>query len=978
LSIWVPLWSGLRRCPGRRVCFRRVTGIALFCLAVVFSGTAVAEPASLTLLSRMSSATQPWLTDSDRTWLTAHDPITVGVSEPSYAPLGIIAGNKYEGVTADYLALLFPAPPHVRLFSSRLAALDALRRGEIDMVGGGSAVEAADNHMLLSHAYTVDQPVLITRRDKPFESAAPTPRIAVVAGYRSESQIKAAYPNCQVLLYASPRLALSALIVGDVDAVIGDALSAHYLIIIRYLVSLQIENFAPLPGNGFGFLVRPDEMKLYSLIQHAVPQISAAYGDDIMRTWSASRELQLREKRITLTPEENRWIVEHPVVPVVISDDLAALTQEDQQGRVRGIGPDYLELLGQRSGLRFSYQRAENEQEVRRFVLEGRALVATAVAVPPQVNAGIELLTPYLYNTVVLMARRPARQGIAAVSLEGLRGKRLATAKGYFMNPFIARDYPDIQLKVYPTFVDAMRSVDDGDTDAFIGSEYTGQFLAAQRFNNRLSVSGILSDFERPISVAVAASEPVLAGILEKAQMAVRPDEVADIVHEWEPRFTASGLSLWRDHRERILQLIGVFALAIAISLIWGFYLMRQVTRRRQAEAQLQVARVKADSANQAKSVFLSTMSHEIRTPLNVIIGLQELFLEKAEQGELDKNMLNVAQEAARGLLLLLGNVLDLARIESGKVDSAPEPSCPRTEIEGVIPLVVGMAQRKGLSLEAQLGGEVDQWVMMDRLHFKQVMFNLLSNAIKFTSSGGVTVRAHAKQEGKQLRLVVEIVDTGRGISPQDQAKLFQPFAQVEEAQVGQSNGTGLGLSISRRLVHLLGGALTLESQLDKGSLFRITLDLPTTDAPDAVGTPVAMPAAPSHRQALEVLAVDDSLFNRLALSAQLTRLGHRVSQAVDGQEAFGLWQAGEFDVVITDGQMPVMSGYDLARKIRRAEARANRFRCRIVGCTATAERKEAQRGIEAGMDQVLFKPITLKQLDDALRGGETQDNVSN
>ncbi|MGV8400885.1 ATP-binding protein [Pseudomonas aeruginosa] len=927
----------------------------------------------------MNSATQPWLTGADREWLAAHTPLTVGVSEPSYAPLGIVAGSKYQGVTADYLSLLLPATPHVRLFPSRQAALEALRKGEVDLVGGGTALEATQNHLLLSPAYSVDQPVLITRRGRPFESASPAPRIAVVTGHRSESQVKAAYPGSQVLLYASPRLALSALTVGDVDAVIGDALSAHYLITIHYLVNLQIENFAPLPGNGFGFLVRPDETKLYALLQQAVPKISAAYGDDILRTWSAGRELYLRERRITLTPEENRWIVEHPVVPVVINDAVAALTQQDQQGRVGGIGPDYLDLLGQRSGLKFSYQKAENEQEVRQMLRDGKALVAPALSPNPQEDAGLELLTPYLHSSVVLMTRRTMHPGIggeiAAVSLQDLRGGSLATAQGYFMNAQIERDYPDIQLKVFPDFEDAMRSVDDGDADAFIGSEYTGRFLSAQRFNNRLRVSGILNDVDRPISVAVVATEPVLAGILEKAQMAVGPDEVADVVRQWEPRFTASGLSFWRDHRESILQLIGVFVLAIAISLIWGFYLTRQVRRRRQVERQLQVEREKADSANQAKSVFLSTMSHEIRTPLNAIIGMHELVLEKAEQGELDKDMLNVAQDAARGLLLLLGNVLDLARIESGRVDSAPEPSCPSAEIEGVIPLVVGMARRKGLSLETQLSGAVEQWVMLDRLHFKQVLFNLLSNAIKFTSAGSVTIRAHAKAEATRLRLVVEIVDTGLGISPQDQAKLFQPFAQVEEAQAGQTNGTGLGLSISRRLVGLLGGSLALESELGKGSLFRITLLLPKTDAPPSIETPVSPPPPVSPGAALNVLAVDDNLFNRMTMHAQLTRLGHRVTQAEDGEKAFELWRLGDFDVVITDGQMPVMNGYDLARQIREDEEQSHRAPCRIVGCTASAERKESHRGIEAGMDTILFKPITLEQLDAALRGSDLPAN---
>ncbi len=260
-------------------------------------------------------------------------------------------------------------------------------------------------------------------------------------------------------------------------------------------------------------------------------------------------------------------------------------------------------------------------------------------------DSGLEVLTPYLRSATVLMGARQGGRDERVGRVHGLAdlaGKRLATTIGYFLNDFIRREHPEIKLQVYPTFLAAMRSVDAGQSEAAISSDYTGRYLSAQHFDNRIQVVGILDDLSIPISIGVARNQPELQGILEKAQLAIAPEEVAEILHRWEPRFAKGGADFWRDHRSKILQIGGLFGVLISISLIWGFYLMRQVRKTRQAEEQ-------ADTANRAKSVFLSTMSHEIRTPLNAVIGLQELVLKKGEKGVLDLDSLSIAQEAAQG-----------------------------------------------------------------------------------------------------------------------------------------------------------------------------------------------------------------------------------------------------------------------------------------------------------------------------------------
>jgi two-component system sensor histidine kinase EvgS len=235
---------------------------------------------------------------------------------------------------------------------------------------------------------------------------------------------------------------------------------------------------------------------------------------------------------------------------------------------------------------------------------------------------------------------------------------------------------------------------------------------------NRLAPIGILDDYTRRVSMAVQAQEPELVAILEKARLSITPEDVAELVRNWEPGHPADGWGFWNEHRQALLRVAAALGLAAAISLIWGIYLTRQVRRTRRAEQ-------RAEAANQAKTQFLATMTHEIRTPLAAIIGLLDMARQRSQGAAAEDASLPAAQDAAQTMLLLLNNVLDLNRIESGLIHSSPKPVALRPLIEDMAVLVRGMAYRKQLTLEMSVAPEVDAWVMVDPLHLKQVLFNL-------------------------------------------------------------------------------------------------------------------------------------------------------------------------------------------------------------------------------------------------------------
>ena len=392
------------------------------------------------------------------------------------------------------------------------------------------------------------------------------------------------------------------------------------------------------------------------------------------------------------------------------------------------------------------------------------------------------------------------------------------------------------------------------------------------------------------------------------------------------------------------------------------------VSDRQRLVEQLHAAKQEADNANRAKTTFLTTMSHEIRTPMNAVLGMLEMASRKSEQGIFDRAAIDVASGAAKELLALIGDVLDIARIESGRQSLAPDSANPYQLLNSVARVFDGLAREKAITLKLDIHPALDRNVLIDAMRFKQIIANLLSNAIKFTAEGGVRITAHAlsAESTQPMQLSVSIVDTGVGICEADQQRLFSPFSQAGK----QQQGSGLGLVISRSLIEMMGGSLELISSPAAGTRVTVRLVLP---AANEASSQACEPLDIVPGQPLRVLVVDDYAANRLVLSQQLAYLGHEVLEACDGVQALAVWNEQPFDIVLTDCDMPSMNGYQLAEAIRQTEQARGEPACLLLGFTANAVAEEKQRCLEAGMDECLFKPISLAQLSARLQQLQTQ-----
>lgn len=392
------------------------------------------------------------------------------------------------------------------------------------------------------------------------------------------------------------------------------------------------------------------------------------------------------------------------------------------------------------------------------------------------------------------------------------------------------------------------------------------------------------------------------------------------------------------------------------------------ITAHRQLVQELGAAKDQADAASRAKTTFLATMSHEIRTPMNAIIGILELALKRADTQPIDRKSIEIAYSSAHSLLGLIGDILDIVRIESGRLSLTPGRADLREQVESVARVFEGLARQKGLTLQLEIDAGVQAGVLVDALRFKQILSNLVGNAINYTETGFVRIRVQGVVvDPSVLQVNMAVEDSGIGISVENQQRLFRPFFQVRDG-ARNVGGTGLGLAISRSLCEMMGGRLALTSVPGQGTTVMVELRLQILDPVPMQAPPVG--ALQEGHRVLQILVVDDHAVSRRILMQQLAFLGHDVQEAPDGESALALFEKHLFDVVFTDSRMPGMSGADLTRAIRLVEQARGAEPTVIIGVTADALPDEIERGVQAGMDECLIKPVGLDALAARLARG--------
>jgi signal transduction histidine kinase/CheY-like chemotaxis protein len=409
--------------------------------------------------------------------------------------------------------------------------------------------------------------------------------------------------------------------------------------------------------------------------------------------------------------------------------------------------------------------------------------------------------------------------------------------------------------------------------------------------------------------------------------------------------------------------------MATGVGLFSGYIQELYIRRAYAGRKIVDEARQFADAANRAKSEFLATISHEIRTPLNGVLGMAQAMalnpLSKAQRKRLE-----VIGESSRILLAILNDVLDLSKIEAGRLDLEEAEFDLAALAFGAEAMFKPLADDKGLEFTVEVAADAAGTYRGDALRVRQILYNLISNAVKFSNAGSIRLEIGLADGAVRF----SVTDTGIGMSPDQIERLFDKFVQADSSMTRRFGGTGLGLSICRELCTAMSGEIWAESEVGRGSRFTVQLPLARVGEADAAA-PVAGEAPPSAERPLRILAAEDNDVNQLVLKTLLGQIGLEPVLVDNGQEAVAAWERGGWDLILMDVQMPVMDGTAAAREIRRREAETGRLETPIIAVTANAMDHQVEAYLAAGMNGFVAKPIQIAQLFDAIAAvaqGET------
>jgi PAS domain S-box-containing protein len=388
----------------------------------------------------------------------------------------------------------------------------------------------------------------------------------------------------------------------------------------------------------------------------------------------------------------------------------------------------------------------------------------------------------------------------------------------------------------------------------------------------------------------------------------------------------------------------------------------QDVTEKVEFERDLKAARDAAEEASRLKSAFLANMSHEIRTPLAAILGFSELLKNRQIPDEEADEYLAIIDRSGKALTKIIDDILDLSKVEAGRLKIETVSVDLNELINEVFALFRKQAQLRGISIVFENETAAEMLVQTDPARLRQILINLVGNAMKFTQAGEINTKLEILSSAGDSSLKITVRDTGVGIPTEQQANLFQPFSQIDSSRTRQFGGTGLGLVLSRRLAQAMGGDVYLQSsEIDRGSTFVVILPLVTESAKSAPSARQSLPSRsqlPTELVGLKVLIADDSDDNRILLARILTRKGAAIAQAVNGVDAILQAQAGSFDVVLMDVQMPIKDGYDAIRELR-----ASGYTRPIIALTAHAMSEERDRCLAVGANAHFSKPIVFDEL---------------
>ncbi|WP_299998516.1 transporter substrate-binding domain-containing protein [uncultured Cedecea sp.] len=894
------------------------------------------------------------LSEEDKHWLNNHKALRVGIYPQTHSPVvQNIFTDRYRGINADYLAIIQSSlGTHIKVIrlDNKQQAIEALKEDKLDAVLTGlEYLPGTDQSLIASMAVTRSWPNLVTSISNTMSPVASQENVRVSAygNYPDDQFIYQSFPNADIIRYSNYEEALKKLSTGEDNYFIGDSLTTSIWLSQEFQNTIVTLKYWSEPQKNSVFLFRTEQSELQRIFNNVLSHIDENMHGQIAYSTIDKGDLSFLIDPLAYTPHEQQWLSQNKKIKVIVNPWYMPYTLIDSEQDIRGITGDVLNLINLQTGLTFEPIMVRSYDEMISEINKGGWHMVVPAIYDTKKNHSLLYTQPFINTQFVSVVRKDNFS-----SAELRPGMSVALSDEHPLLTTLQRQYTDIKWRPVKNVNTALNLLASGKVDAAIANRLTVRYFSEHYYHDRLLWQPLPNTMPAAFTFSVSPHEPELKSILDKAWDNVPQREMFQIVSKW-LRLPNVKTETWELYNKPFYIVTVLATLLVLSCVIWIIYLTLAVRKRKRLQRLLEQEKNKVQQAGKEKQEFLSRMSHELRTPVSAIVGYLELLQHaSAYFKNEDKVSIDQAAKASHLLLKLIGEILDIEKVESGMIEVSPEWGKIDTLIMSKIVLFQDIANKKGISIDYTSCVASDQVMLLDFQRLGQVLNNVIDNAVKFTQQGSINISVSLEN---QKNLIIIVTDTGPGIAQHVQSRLFEAFIQAGHQSTEQ--GSGLGLTISKVLMSKMRGTIFLQSEEGKGTTLTIVLPVETKNDV-IVESPVITPVPVSVDPNLRVLIADDLPAGRLLLQRQLSTLGIKSDEAADGQEALSLLQQAHYDILITDVNMPVMDGVTLAKTVR--EHNSNIIIC---GLTATAQIHERERCLAAGMNFCLFKPINISQL---------------
>lgn len=895
------------------------------------------------------------LTPEEKKYLSTISTIRIA-NTTDYPPYDFVDQNKPAGFSIDYLRLIGEKLYVTVEFVTDPSWQELMKKfdvGEIDVLHALAKTPEREKKMFFTKPYATAMETLIVKKGVPpvkTLSYFNGKTFAVIRNWKQEEFLKKYHPEINLLAVDSSLEMLKAVADGRADATaMFDTVALYY---INKFLYTNLELASPMSRFGVTgsfnthIAIRKDAPLLHSIIEKAIDAVSLSEKQSLRKKWFGD-DFESGNSKIDLTEEDQAYLRKHPSISVAFDIDWPPVESVDENGKMQGIAFGYLELLSKKIGIQFSPAKHRLWKNMLNAVRDGDIDMLSAVAITKQRKKWLGFTKPYLNFQLVIATSKDVRY---VPSLNELGDSPVAVAGNYSSYDILTLNHPNLNLQTLPTVKDGLMAVTKGEVFAFLGSLATISHVISREGITGVKISGE-TPYSYNICMATRNDNTLLLSILQKALAAISQEEHNEIHSKW--------MRVTYEHRVNYMllwQIIGGTVLLMTIILYWN-------RRLRIMAEELEKAKDKAETANNAKSLFLSNMSHELRTPMNAIIGFSNLIGNDRTLSREHQEHLRIVKRSGEHLLNLINDILDMSKIEAGKITLNENDFNFHQFLKNIEAMLRLKAESKSLSMIFEISPNIPQYVRADETKLRQVLVNLIGNAVKFTQKGKITIRIQEKKYEKESLMQTirfEIMDTGPGISPDETVALFEPFAQTDTGRQSQE-GTGLGLPISRKIVQVMGSDITVNSEPGKGTVFAfdIRFHLISREVIKIRSKPRRPVAIESGQPIYKLLIVDDTSDSRNLFIKILQPFGFELREAENGREAVDIWKEWLPHLIWMDIRMPIMNGFEAVKMIREMETfQRIKEKTVIIAQTASSFEEEREKIVRAGCDDFLRKPF--------------------